>query len=160
MAQAQLKADIIITVDEWLPALIYHRICLVLRNKIINGAFVDGDLVPGAEETARSRGVSRITAKRALNELAEDGLAVRERGSIEVSRAEQTVTATLADAEVARRLGVELGAPMLRIGRIVCDQKNQAVEYITGLFRPDRYPYRMNPPRVQTDRANAWSPSG
>ena len=87
-------------------------------------------------------------------------LTLLERGGIEVSRAEQTITATLADAEVARRLGVELGAPLLRLGRIVYDQQNRAVEYITGLYRPDRYQYRMNLSRVQTDRANAWSPSG
>jgi GntR family transcriptional regulator len=266
VAQAQTTADSIVKVDEGLPTPLYHQIYLVLRNKIIDGEFVDGDLLPGEERTARSCGVSRITAKRALNELAEDGLVVRERGrgtrvihrsptppvragvegllenivamgmeteveliqfgyvapndgvqralgcgpgdkvqravrlrrlegepfshlttyvpddigrtysrddlastplltllergGIEVSRAEQTITATLADAEVARRLGVELGAPLLRIGRIVYDQQNRAVEYITGLYRPDRYQYRMNLSRVQTDRANAWSPSG
>jgi GntR family transcriptional regulator len=266
VAQAQPKSDSIVSVDERLPTPLYHQIYLVLRNKIIDGEFVDGDLVPSEEETARSCGVSRITAKRALNELAEDGLVVRERGrgtrvihrsptppvragvegllenimamgmeteveliqfgyvapndgvqralgcgpgdkvqravrlrrlegepfshlttyvpddigrtysrddlastplltllergGIEVSRAEQTITATLADAEVSRRLGVELGAPLLRIGRIVYNQQNRAVEYITGLYRPDRYQYRMNLSRVQTDRANAWSPSG
>ncbi len=50
--------------------------------------------------------------------------------------------------------------PLRRIGRIVYDQQNRAVEYIIGLYRPDRYQYRMNLSRVRTDRANAWSPSG
>ncbi len=80
MAQAQTTADSIVKVDEGLPTPLYHQIYLVLRNKIIDGEFVDGDLLPGEERTARSCGVSRITAKRALNELAEDGLVVRERG--------------------------------------------------------------------------------
>ncbi len=52
------------------------------------------------------------------------------------------------------------GGLSLRISRIVYDQQNRAVEYVTGLYRPDRYQYRMNLSRVQTDRANAWSPSG
>ena len=69
-----------LTVDERLPMPLYHQIFLVLRNKIIDGEFVDGDLLPSEEETARSCGVSHITAKRARNEWAEDGLAVRERG--------------------------------------------------------------------------------
>ncbi len=46
------------------------------------------------------------------------------------------------------------------IGHIVYDQWERAVEYITGLYRPDRHQYRMNLSRVRTDRANAWSPSG
>ena len=82
MAQAQTTADSIVKVDEGLPTPLYHQIYLVLRNKIIDGEFVDGDLLPGEERTARSCGVSRITAKRALNELAEDGLVVRERGAV------------------------------------------------------------------------------
>ncbi len=253
-------------IDERLRTPLYHQIYLVLRNKIVDGELGDGDLLPSEEETARAFGVSRITAKRALNELAEDGLVIRERGrgtrvtrkapappvraSVEgllenlmamgletevellefgycrpgdevraalgcgpdeqvqrtvrirrlegepfsylttyvpekigrtydrdelastplltllerggvvVGRAEQTITATLADATVAPRLGVDLGAPLLRIGRVVFDQQDRPVEHITGLYRPDRYQYRMELSRVQTDHANAWSPSG
>ncbi len=80
VAQAQPKADSISTVGERLPTPLYHQIYLVLRNKIVDGKFADGDILPSEEETARSCGVPRITTKRAPNELAEDGLVVRERG--------------------------------------------------------------------------------
>ena len=86
-------------------------------------------------------------------------LTLLERCGVEVSRAEQTITATLADAAVASRLKVDLGSPLLRITRIVYDQQDRPVEYIVGLYRPDRYQYRMALSRVQTDRANAWSPT-
>ncbi len=248
-------------IDDKLPTPLYHQIYLVLRNKIIDQEFADGDFLPSEDQTARAFGVSRITSKRALNELAEDGLVVRERGrgtrvihssptapqraniegmlenimamgletevsllafeyvlptgqtvqalacdptekvqravrvrshegeafshlitfvpepvartytrkdlattplltllergGVVVSRAEQTLTATLADANVAPLLKIDIGAPLLRIRRIVYDQNNQPVEFITGLYRPDRYQYRMNLSRKES----TWSPS-
>lgn len=59
---------------------LYHQIYVVLRNRIYSGQIGPGDLVPGEQELAADFGVSRITAKRALNELAAAGLVVRERG--------------------------------------------------------------------------------
>jgi GntR family transcriptional regulator len=252
-------------IDERLPTPLYHQIYVILRNKIIEHEFVFDDYLPSEEETAQAFGVSRITSKRALNELADEGLVVRERGrgtrvihkgpispqvaniegmlenimamgleteasllefdyvrptdrvvealkcspdcrvqravrlrshegqafshlltfvpepiassytqddlastpllvllergGIVVSRAVQTLTATLADANVAPLLNLDIGAPLLRIRRIVYDQNNQPIEFITGLYRPDRYQYRMNLSRVSTDQSNAWAPT-
>lgn len=252
-------------VDNKLPTPMYHQIYLILRNKIIEKEYAEGDLLPSEKETCRNFGVSRITAKRALNELADAGWVIRERGrgtrvthksvaapldanvegmlenimamgletevrllefdyvrpsdqvaavlgstagdkvqravrvrsldgapfshlvtyvpeqvgrtygredlastplltllergGVIVSRAEQTLTATLADAGVATLLEVELGSPLLRIRRIVFDQNDRPVEYITGLYRPDRYQYRLNLSRVQSDAAKTWSPT-
>ncbi|MEM5470373.1 GntR family transcriptional regulator [Hoeflea sp. AS60] len=59
---------------------LYHQIFLILRNRIFGGEVQSGELVPGEQELAAEFHVSRITAKRALNELASAGLVVRERG--------------------------------------------------------------------------------
>ena len=59
---------------------LYHQIYVVLRNLIYSGQLGPGEVVPGEKELAESFGVSRITAKRALNEMAAAGLVVRERG--------------------------------------------------------------------------------
>jgi GntR family transcriptional regulator len=59
---------------------LYHQIFLILRNRIYGRAIAAGDLVPGEQDLCTEFGVSRITAKRALNELADAGLVVRERG--------------------------------------------------------------------------------
>jgi GntR family transcriptional regulator len=87
-------------------------------------------------------------------------LTLLERCGVVVSGAEQTISATLADTNVAPILGVEVGSPLLKIDRIVCDQEDSPVEYITGLYRPDLYNYRMTLSRVQNDGAKAWSPTG
>jgi GntR family transcriptional regulator len=261
MTQSLQNGGAVVPVDERLPTPLYHQIYLILRDKIADGTYQTGDVLPSEEETARQFGVSRITAKRALNELADAGYVVRgtrvvhrlptppvhasvegllenliamglktevsllefdyirpgpevaqalqcsagervqrairirrlegepfsylttyvpedvgcsfgrdelastalltllERCGVEVTRAEQILTATLADAAVAAKLEVDLGAALLRITRIVYDQRDRPVEYIIGLYRPDRYQYRMALSRVRSDQVNAWSPS-
>ena len=59
---------------------LYHQLFVILRNRIYGGELSAGDLVPGEQDLCSEFGVSRITAKRALNELADAGLVIRERG--------------------------------------------------------------------------------
>jgi GntR family transcriptional regulator len=67
-------------VDPQEPMPLYHQIYLVLRDRILAGRMASPGRVPGEFEIARSFGVSRITAKRALDELERDGLVTRQRG--------------------------------------------------------------------------------
>lgn len=62
------------------PTPLYHQVYLVLRNKILKGEYAFDASLPSEQDTSEIFGVSRITAKRALNELASDGLVKRERG--------------------------------------------------------------------------------
>lgn len=252
-------------VDRRLLTPLYHQIYVVIRNKIYDGSYADGSRVPSEHEVGALYGVSRITAKRALDELAAAGLVVRERGrgthvsfsapqppmrsSVEgllenlllmglktevelldfayvrppaevarelecrpealvqravrvrslegapfshlttyvpeevgrsysrddlggtplltllersgvvISSARQTISATLADADVAPLLGVDVATALIRIARVVFDQKQRPVEHITGLYRPDRYQYSMTLSRVNGTKSRAWSPA-
>ncbi|MBM3536966.1 MAG: GntR family transcriptional regulator [Alphaproteobacteria bacterium] len=249
--------------DSRLPTPLYHQIYVLLREQILGGIYVDNDLVPTEQELTQRFGVSRITAKRALDELASEGLVVRRRGKgttvasrvavpavsanisglienllmmglktkveivdfayvpaaeevaraldmavgAEVQRAvrvraldgvplsytishvpaalgrtygrkdltakpllelleragvligsaDQSIGAVLADTIVAPRLGVRIGAPLLSVTRTVFDQHGRPVEYITILYRPDRYRYRMKLARVQGSATKLWS---
>lgn len=67
-------------IDSRLPTPLYHQIYVLLREQILGGVYADNGLVPTEQELTRRFGVSRITAKRALNELAAEGLVVRRRG--------------------------------------------------------------------------------
>lgn len=252
-------------VDMRLPTPLYHQIFLILRGQILEGRLQPGALVPGEEELARQFNVSRITARRALAELAAEGLVTRGRGrgthvtarsepppiragvegllenllamglktqvqliefayepappdvaaalqikaddevqravrvrslesgpfsylttsvpatvgrkfsrkdlsrqpllslleqsGVTIGGAEQTISATLADARVAPLLKTVVGAPLLRISRIVQDAAGRPVEYIVGLYRPDRYQFRMSLDRVRGEEQNTWSAS-
>lgn len=67
-------------VDDRSPTPLYHQVYLILRGKILKGEFGLDAAMPSEQDTSEIFGVSRITAKRALNELASDGLVKRERG--------------------------------------------------------------------------------
>ena len=61
-----------------LPLPKYHRVYLVLRQQLDEGRFADG--VPGELTLMESFGVSRVTVRRALEQLAAEGLITRHPG--------------------------------------------------------------------------------
>lgn len=62
------------------PMPLYHRVYVVLRDRIVAGAYPEGALLPSEREITAAFEVSRITAKRALDELAAEGFVERARG--------------------------------------------------------------------------------
>lgn len=242
---------------------LYHQIFVILRNRIYGGEVAPGDLVPGEQDLCLEFGVSRITAKRALNELADAGLVVRERGrgtrvvrrppapavtasiegwlenvslmgiatearvldfgyvaanedvanalevdpgaavqravrvrilgaepmsflvtyvpadigrqydrddlnskpllhlleraGVDVASARQTISATVADAEVAGALAIHAGAPLIEVRRVVRDAAERPVEYIRVLYRPDLYRFEMSMRRVREKEGMRWT---
>jgi GntR family transcriptional regulator len=59
---------------------LYHQLYLILRERIRTGELPRNSLLPGEQELTGLFNVSRITVKRALNELVADGLISRHRG--------------------------------------------------------------------------------
>jgi len=251
------------SIDARLPTPLYHQIYLILRGQIQEGALAPGALLPGEEDIARQYGVSRITARRAVADLAADGLVTRgrgrgtrvmapgvstpvhggverlienlvdmgtktrvslvefgyepapphaaamlrlepgtsvqrsirvramadgpfshlttyvpatigwkfsrrdlarqpllallERAGVVIGSAEQTISSTLADTRVAPLLDTAVGSPLLRISRVVHDTAGTPVEFIVGLYRPDRYQFRMTLDRVRGENRHAWA---
>jgi GntR family transcriptional regulator len=250
-------------VDSRHPTPLYHQIYLILRDQIGSGNYAADDFLPTEHELIRQYDVSRITAKRALDELAADGFAVRmrgrgtrvqrsnpvppvhapiegllenilaiglktevellefdylpaaphvaaaleckvgetvqravrlrrikgepfshlvtyvpesigrsysrrdlashplllllERAGASISHAEQVIGASLAGTDVADLLGVPIGAALLKLSRTVYDQDGRAVEFVTGLYRPDRYQYKMTLSRIPGRGRKLWS---
>jgi GntR family transcriptional regulator len=236
-------------IDARLKAPLYHQIFLVLRDGILDGRYRYGDVLPSEHELAGRYGVSRITAKHAMTELANAGLVTRARGrgttvqyrapaaplrapvgswlqtmeamgrstevavldfaygpatmtesealelpeSGEVQRslrvrsigkqpismlitvlpadvghgfdakdlaqhpmlelirrngtvigqARQVITATLADQRAASCLATDIGAPLLKLQRVVRDKEDRPIEFLTAFYRPDRYQMEM-----------------
>ena len=247
-------------IDARLPTPLYHQIYLILHDKIIEGAYAASARLPSEQELMRMFQVSRITAKRALDELAAAGLVTRARGrgtllaaqplgrsgingrsapspadrktetrllefgyvaaSPEVAKAldcapgivvqravrirlreerpfghlttfvpedigrsygrkelastpllallardgvtactaDQTVGATLADTLAAPALDLAVGAPLLRLARVVRDRSGRAIEYAVVLYRPDRYQFHMQLEREPGTNPDGWRP--
>ncbi len=71
-----------------------------------------------------------------------------------IARAEQTISAILADATVAPRLQVEIGAALLWVRRQVFNAEGRVIEAIDSLYRPDLYAYQIGLVRD----GGLWSP--
>jgi GntR family transcriptional regulator len=100
------------------------------------------------EGIARSFGRRELAAKPMLTLLEEAG--------VKVASAEQSISAKLADQAVAPLLEVGLGSPLLAVTRTVYDDAQTPVQFLRGLYRPDRYEYRMQLTRSGGDRPRVW----
>jgi GntR family transcriptional regulator len=84
-------------------------------------------------------------------------LALLERTGLEVERATQDITATLASPEVAAALEVEVGSPLIGLTRTVFDSDGAGVEHLSALYRPDRYTLRMEMERKTSAGVRRWA---
>lgn len=83
-------------------------------------------------------------------------LVLLEQAGVEIGRATQSISARQADAQVAGLLGVDLGSALLYVDRVVYDSDNRPIEWLQGLYRPDRYEYEMELSRVGDVDARVW----
>lgn len=74
-SETQLK-----TLQQDIPTPLYFRLYSLLKNAILDGTIANGGQMPTEQQLAENFSVSRITAKRAMDELAAEGLVERRRG--------------------------------------------------------------------------------
>ncbi len=77
-----------------------HRLYLLLKERIVSGALAPGEQLPGEPALASAHGLSRITVRRALAGLANDGLVQRKPGAgtfVAGGKGAQPVTGDLTD---------------------------------------------------------------
>jgi GntR family transcriptional regulator len=75
---------------------------------------------------------------------------------LKIERGSQIIEATVADSRVASLLDVMTGSPLLRIERMVFDSSDRPVEYITILYRSDRYHYSVDLIRNGSESKGRW----
>ena len=68
------------TLSKESPTPLYFQLHQLLKNCILDGTFPKGTQLPTEKQLSREFGISRITAKRSLDELSEEGLVERHRG--------------------------------------------------------------------------------
>jgi GntR family transcriptional regulator len=83
-------------------------------------------------------------------------LVLLEKSGVELGRAEQHISARLADASTAKLLDVPLGSALLSVRRLVFDAHDCPIQWLHGLYRPDRYEYEMKLSRVGDIDARVW----
>lgn len=100
------------------------------------------------EDIGRKFGRRELARKPILMLLEESG--------VKVGRAQQTISARLADVLVARHLDVAVGSALLAVRRLIYDDQERPIQWLHGLYRPDRYEYEMQLSRVGDIDAKVW----
>jgi GntR family transcriptional regulator len=83
-------------------------------------------------------------------------LLLLEAAGVRIGRAVQSISACPASAPVAAQLGVRRGSALLAVDRLVYDTEERPVQWLQGLYRPDRYQYQMQLSRVGGVAAKVW----
>jgi len=83
-------------------------------------------------------------------------LLLLEGSGVRIGRAAQSISACPAPAAVAAQLGVKRGSALLAVDRLVYDTDERPVQWLQGLYRPDRYQYQMQLSRVGGVAAKVW----
>lgn len=81
-----------------------------------------------------------------------------ERSGVQVDHASQSISATLANHEIAQALEVSVGSPLISLTRVVFDEKGQGVEHLEAFYRPDRYRFQIDLERNGDDSSRYWEP--
>ena len=75
---------------------------------------------------------------------------------ISVSNAVQTIEATIADIEIAPQLEVQVGDPLMKIERTVYGVRRKPIEFVSVLYRADKYFYTIKLKRKKSDEFEGW----
>jgi GntR family transcriptional regulator len=99
----------------------------------------------------------RISRSFGRKELAQKPiLMLLEESGVKVGRAQQSISAKLADAAMAQHLDVAVGSALLAVHRLIYDADDKPIQWLHGLYRPDRYEYQMQLSRVGSIDAKVW----
>ena len=98
--------------------------------------------------------VSRPFTRRELSK--KPILLLLEEQGVKVGRATQIISAKLADVPVASHLDIAVGSALLAVRRLIFDTNERPIQWLHGLYRPDRYEYEMQLSRVGSIDAKVW----
>ena len=86
-------------------------------------------------------------------------LSLIERAGFAPARARQEISAVLAGPEVAEALDVSVGSPLVALTRVVFGARDEALEHLQALYRPDRYHLSMDLVRAAGAAGGRWKPA-
>lgn len=81
-----------------------------------------------------------------------------ETAGVVAQRTEQAITAVPAPADVAARLGVAEGSPLIAMRRLMLDDARAPVLHQESLYAPERFEYRMTLTRTSVGPVARWTP--
>ncbi len=86
-------------------------------------------------------------------------LELLERSGVVATKANQTISATLAGPETAEALDVEIGSALISLTRIVLGVDGRGIEHLSALYRPDMHAFHMEMLRKGDGANRHWRPT-
>ena len=86
-------------------------------------------------------------------------LELLERSGVVATKADQTLSATLAGPEAAEALNVEIGSALISLTRIVLGVDGRGIEHLSALYRPDMHAFHMEMLRKGDGANRHWRPT-
>lgn len=147
---------------------LYCQLAETIEKKIDSGEWNVGTCIPSERELSSIYNMSRITVRKAIDELERKGKLEKVQGkgtyvlnhqivqnlnavysfSKEMEKQGKITSTKLiersiipADARVARNLKIEAGSPVIYLKRLRCDESGQAIMVEKTYFDKDKYPY-------------------
>jgi len=125
------------------------KVLRVERIRLIKGSPISYTISYIPPDLGKKISIKDLTVHSLLNVL-------ENKCKVKIARGVQIIEATVADSRVASFLEVMTGAPLLKIERTVFDIKNRPVEYISILYRSDRYCYSVELVRKRSESKARW----
>lgn len=103
----------------------YHQLKTIVREHVTNGDWRPGDLIPSERDLSERYGVSRMTARQAITELANEGLLYRKQGKgtfVAWPKITQQLTNLTSFTEEMRARGQRPGTKVLETGMTTADE--------------------------------------
>lgn len=118
-----------IQIDKALPTPAYLQLKDQLARAIDVGLMAPGSALPSERGLAQGLGLSRMTIRRAFEELSKDGRVEQRQGSgtyVKGQPLEQIIDRVLGFTDEARNLGLEAGSRILKLEKVLADEPTAA----------------------------------
>jgi GntR family transcriptional regulator len=150
-------------INRQIPIPLYYQIAQHLRGEIRERRMRPGDLLGTEEEIQKAFQVSRATARKALEELAEEGLVTRITGKgtyVAKPRLAVQLPSLLSFSEEMKRMGMVPGSRVIEVSFAAPDEEvaiNLMIEDESQVLRLERIRYADDTPMAHTiDYVPPW----
>lgn len=109
---------------------LYNQLKLKIREKIERGDWQEGQKIPTEKELCDMFNVSRVTARKAINDLQDENLLVKKQGKgtfVKRSQIDQSLQKFYSFSEELKKQGIQEKAEMLEFEKITPDYRIQSV---------------------------------
>lgn len=135
-------------INKYSPVPAYFQLKNLIRDKIENGEYAPGELIPSERELSEKLAISRMTVRQALNQLVQEGALTREKGrGTFVSKNKIVQRNIMSFSDLVRQRGMTPRTDVLLFETIVPDHEVQQLLEL----QPDEKVYHLKRLRIADD---------